>query len=86
MKQKENANYTPGNLNFDPLGVFPKDKEGQARMQLAELKNGPLAMIAITAFAVQEAVSSMGVVDETPFFFYPLLQTLHEYANSGYIQ
>jgi hypothetical protein len=86
MKQKENANYTPGNLNFDPLGVYPKDKYGQEQMQLAELKNGRLAMIAITAFAVQEAVSSMGVVDESPLFFFPLLQTLHEYANSGYIQ
>jgi hypothetical protein len=86
LKQKENANYTPGNLNFDPFGVYPKDKNGQEKMQLAELKNGRLAMIAITAFAVQEAVSSMGVVDETPFFFFPLLQTLHEYANTGYIQ
>ena len=83
-KQKVN-NYTPGDLGFDPLGVFPKDEAGRKNMQLAEIKNGRLAMIAITAFAVQEAVSSTGVVDETPFFFFPLMQTLHEYANSGYV-
>ena len=44
-------------------------------------------MIAIihTAFAVQEFVSKIGVVDETLVFFQPLGEALHEYANSGYI-
>lgn len=79
------ADYIPGNLGFDPLGMFPEDKEGQKRMQLAEIKNGRLAMIAISAFAVQEFVSKVGVVNETPLFFRPLLETLHTYANSGYI-
>lgn len=79
-------NYFPGNLNFDPLGLYPKDKAGQERMQLAELKNGRLGMIAITAFAFQEFVSRLGVVDETPLFFKPLGGVLHDYANSGYYQ
>jgi hypothetical protein len=35
--------YFPGNYNFDPLGMYPKDTEGQKRMQLAEIKNGRLA-------------------------------------------
>jgi hypothetical protein len=61
--------YFPGNLSFDPFGIYPKDKKGQMNMQLAEIKNGRLAMIAITAFAFQEAVSSSGVIQETPFFF-----------------
>lgn len=78
--------YIPGDLGFDPLGVYPKDEEGKRRMQLAEIKNGRLAMIAITAFAVQEFVSKVGVVNETPFFFHPIMQTLREYANSGYVQ
>jgi hypothetical protein len=81
-----NSDYIPGKLDFDPLGLYPKDKNGQDRMQLAEIKHGRLAMIAITGFAFQEAISHSGVVDETPFFFFPLLQTLHEYANSGYTQ
>mmetsp|Transcript_33338 Transcript_33338/g.51073 ORF Transcript_33338/g.51073 Transcript_33338/m.51073 type:complete len:252 (-) Transcript_33338:285-1040(-) len=78
--------YFPGNFGFDPFGVYPKDKDGQMWMQTAEIKNGRLAMIAITAFAVQEFVTKSGVVDETPLFFFPLTKTLNEYANYGYIQ
>lgn len=84
MSKRNDATYFPGNLGFDPLGLYPKDKQGQERMQLAELKNGRLGMIAITAFAIQEFVSKLGVVDETPLFFKPLNMVLHEYANSGY--
>lgn len=80
-----NPEYFPGNLGFDPLGLYPKDEEGQMRMQLAEIKHGRLGMIAITAFAVQEFVSKTGVVDETPLFFKPLPEVLMEYTNSGYI-
>jgi len=80
------AGYAPGDLGFDPLGVSPKDPEGKKRMELAEIKNGRLAMIAITAFAFQELVSQTGVINETPLFFQPIGTTLSEYANSGYIQ
>lgn len=68
-KSKNNPNYTPGNLNFDPLGLYPSDKEGQDQMKLAEIKNGRLAMLAITAFAIQEAATNMGVVDN-PFLLH----------------
>jgi hypothetical protein len=77
--------YFPGNLGFDPLGLYPKTAAAQNEMQLKELKNGRLAMIAITAFAIQEFVSNLGVIDETPLFFKPLGGVLHDYANSGYI-
>ncbi|GKY94929.1 hypothetical protein MPSEU_000457800 [Mayamaea pseudoterrestris] len=84
-KAKSNdPSYFAGNLGFDPLGLYPKETEGQKRMQLAELKNGRLAMIAITAFAVQEKVTSLSVVKETPVFFKPLGEALHESANAGY--
>lgn len=76
--------YFPGNLGFDPLGLYPKDKAGQERMQLTEIKNGRLAMLAITAFAFQEFVTGTGVIDQTPVFFKPLMTVMHEYANSGY--
>lgn len=79
------ADYTPGNLGFDPFGLYPKDKEGQDQMQLSELKNGRLAMLAITAFAFQELVSQIGVINETPLFFKPLGETLHQITNAGYI-
>jgi hypothetical protein len=78
--------YLAGDFGFDPLGIYPKTEEGQKRMQLAEIKNGRLAMIAVTAFAIQEYVTKIGVVDETPLFFFPLGETLHNYANSGYLQ
>lgn len=83
--KSNDPNYVPGNLGFDPLGLYPKDEAGQMRMQLAELKNGRLGMIAITAFAVQEFVYSLGVVDETPLFFKPIGGVLRDYANSGYL-
>ena len=63
--------YLPGDFGFDPLNLYPSDTEGQQRMQLAEIKHGRLSMIAVTGFAVQEAVSKVGVVDETPAFFQP---------------
>lgn len=63
--------YLPGDYGFDPLNLYPADKEGRARMQLAEIKHGRLAMIAVTGFAAQEFVSKVGVVDETPLFFQP---------------
>ena len=63
--------YFPGNLGFDPLGLYPKDEDGQRRMQLAEIKNGRVAMIAVLGFAIQEFVLKVGVVDETPYFFFP---------------
>lgn len=70
MQQDKNTSV-PGDLNFDPFGLYPSDAEGQQNMQLAEIKNGRLAMIAITAFAVIEAVTKMGVVSQTPFLFHP---------------
>jgi hypothetical protein len=33
---------------FDPFGLYPEDAAGQEQMQLKELKNGRMAMIAIT--------------------------------------
>lgn len=64
--------YFPGNLNFDPFGLYPKSKDGQKRMQLAEIKHGRLAMIGISGFAWQEYATNIGVVNETPFFFHPI--------------
>jgi Chlorophyll A-B binding protein len=73
MTMHENdKGYFPGNLGFDPLGLYPKDEAGQRRMQLAEIKNGRLAMVAITGFAVQEFVTKLGVIDQTPIFFQPI--------------
>ena len=44
-------NYLPGMLGFDPLG-----KDSPA-MREAEITNGRVAMIAITVFALEEALT-----------------------------
>lgn len=70
--EKTKPGYTPGNLGFDPIGLYPKDSAGQERMQLAEMKHGRLAMLAIVGFAAQEFVTKTGVVVESAAFFTPI--------------
>jgi hypothetical protein len=67
-----NKEWLPGDLGFDPLGFYPSDIAGRRRLQLAEIKHGRVAMVAVVGFAVQEAVLRSPVVDQTPFFFTPL--------------
>lgn len=66
----------PGDLGFDPLGLYPSDEDGRRRMQLAEIKHGRTAMVAVVAFALQEAIGKEGVVDEAPVFFFPITETI----------
>jgi len=70
--------YTPGDLGFDPFGLYPTNEDDKKNMQLAEIKHGRVAMMAIVAFALQESISEMGVVDETPFFFHPIGQSIRD--------
>lgn len=51
-----------------PLDAVRYAKDMDA-MKLAEIKNGRLAMMAITGMAVQEFVWGTPVVQQTPFFF-----------------
>jgi len=51
-----------------PIDALPNAKDLPA-MRLAEIKNGRLAMMAITGMAVQEFVWGVPVVQQTPFFF-----------------
>ena len=50
-------NYTPGELNFDPMGLLPKDEAGILSMKNKELNNGRLAMIGVAGMTVQELVT-----------------------------
>jgi light-harvesting complex II chlorophyll a/b binding protein 4 len=60
----------PGNLGFDPLGFYAEEGPTKQReLQLSEIKNGRLAMMAITGFALQELLWRVPVVKQTPFFF-----------------
>lgn len=56
-KLKDAAEYTPGDLGFDPLGLKPEDPEEFLAMQNRELNNGRLGMIAAAGFLAQELAS-----------------------------
>jgi len=66
----------PGDKGWDPLNLKDKNlrkadspEQSQFEMELAELKHGRLAMLAITAFVFQEIATKVPVVEETPQFF-----------------
>ena len=84
--------YVPGDLGFDPLGLYGwygsnigvmdqmraetdpayagrLAESARKEMETAEIKNGRLAMLAITGYAFQEAAYGTPVVDQTPIFF-----------------
>ena len=46
--------HEPGDLNFDPLGLKPKDPAELKEMQTKELNNGRLGMIAAAGMIFQE--------------------------------
>lgn len=54
--------YYPGDLNFDPLGVKPKDGPDFAGIQNRELANGRLAMMAVFGMVVQELTTGEPVL------------------------
>ncbi len=70
--------YYPGNLGFDPLGLFPVDRDGQENMKLAEMKHGRVAMVGVSGYVVEEYLTKTAVVDDTPFFFQSISETVEE--------
>merc|ERR1740133_789736 len=54
-------NYLPGDLGFDPLGLYKGSDEDKRTMQLKEVNNGRLAMMAITGYAFNEAATKIPV-------------------------
>jgi Chlorophyll A-B binding protein len=57
------ADYIPGNLGFDPLGLKPSDPEAFFTMQTKELQNGRLAMLAAAGFMAQELTDGKGILE-----------------------
>jgi len=51
------ADYVPGDLGFDPLGLAPEDPAEFAEMREKELAHCRLGMIAAAGFLAQEAVT-----------------------------
>merc|ERR1712025_340608 len=57
------ADYSPGDIGFDPFGLKPKDPEALKMMQTKELQNGRLAMIAAAGFMAQELANGKGILE-----------------------
>jgi len=67
--------WVAGDFGFDPLGFYKAadvSPQKKRELELKEINNGRLAMLAITAFAALEFVFKTPVVDLTPFLFGPL--------------
>lgn len=57
------ADYIPGDIGFDPLGLKPANAEDFKIMQTKELQNGRLAMLAAAGFIAQELVDGKGILE-----------------------
>lgn len=57
------ADYTPGDIGFDPLNLKPTDPEKYTAMANKELQNGRLAMLAAAGFMAQELVDGKGIFE-----------------------
>jgi hypothetical protein len=57
------ADYIPGDIGFDPLGLKPSDPAAFKEMQTKELQNGRLAMLAAAGFMAQELVDGKGILE-----------------------
>mmetsp|Transcript_26491 Transcript_26491/g.44233 ORF Transcript_26491/g.44233 Transcript_26491/m.44233 type:complete len:212 (-) Transcript_26491:115-750(-) len=55
--------YSPGDLNFDPLSLKPEDPEEFKIMATKELQHGRLAMLAAAGFLAQEKADGMGIIE-----------------------
>ena len=80
--RRESPDYFPGNLGFDPLNLFPPDREGRENMKLAEIKHGRVAMVGVTGYVLEEYFTKMAVVDDTPILFQPITETVEEVIGS----
>jgi len=61
--------YMAGDIGFDPANLRSQRPPGH--MELAEIKHGRLAMLAVTGYAVQEAIYGTPIVEQSPQFFHP---------------
>jgi hypothetical protein len=61
MSRFEDKSRVPGNLGFDPL-KFGENTETRERLEMAELKNGRLAMLAFAGMIHQTFVTGKPIL------------------------
>ena len=75
---------SPGNYGFDPLklGKLLCGDNNQKKLfvQTIEIFNGRMSMLAVVGYTVQETLTGLPVIRETPIFFEPF--TNHNVDNS----
>ena len=64
----ENKFERPGDFGWDPLKIRPKSPEALDKMQLKELNNGRLAMLATAGMALQTYQTGLGTVEQFSTF------------------
>jgi hypothetical protein len=60
--RKDDPDYFPGNLGFDPLGLYPEDEMEQRVVQLAEIKHGRVAMMAVLSYGIVESLTGSSII------------------------
>mmetsp|Transcript_28571 Transcript_28571/g.43926 ORF Transcript_28571/g.43926 Transcript_28571/m.43926 type:complete len:265 (+) Transcript_28571:121-915(+) len=70
--------YIPGDLGFDPLGLYPESSEGKRDFQTMEINHGRAAMIGVAGLSLMEAQTKIGVIDEMPIFFAPATKAIED--------
>ena len=74
LKLTRTPDFIPGDLGFDPLSLYTgKDASVKRDLELKELNNGRLAMLAITYYALEEFLTKASVTENTPFLFKSVL-------------
>jgi hypothetical protein len=67
LKATPNPDRLPGDLGFDPLGLYyGKTEDVKRDYELKEIQNGRLAMIAVVGFVAEEVVTGLSTLQETP--------------------
>ena len=56
------ADYTPGDLGFDPLGLKPSDEAAFDEIRTKEIQNGRLAMLGVAGMVAQELVDGKTIL------------------------
>jgi hypothetical protein len=63
ISKKYDKDIIPGDLAFDPLKLYStKDVKTKRELELKELNNGRLAMIAITYYVISEFITKMPII------------------------
>jgi hypothetical protein len=63
----------PGDLGFDPLNIYStKSAKIKSELELKELNNGRIAMLAITYFAINEFITDIPIANSFAPIYYKL--------------